>query len=104
MKVKIIGRMIVLGTMLALAAACNPLASSLGVPDFLKTHFRTHWYESTVKVHAGADFQKETGRACQNAIAMADKANHGQVRVKKIKVTGVMEDNRLISTKCRVGI
>ena len=103
MKVKIIGRMIVLGTMLVLAAACNPLVSSLGMPDFLRGH-AAHWYESTVSHQTGADFQQETGRACQDAIAMADKANHGQVRVKKIKVTGVMEDNRLISTKCRVGI
>ena len=37
MKAKIVGRMIVLGTMLILVAACNPLASSFGVPDFLKS-------------------------------------------------------------------
>jgi len=103
MKVKVI-RMIVPGTMLILAAACNPLASSLGVPDFVKTHLKTHWYESTVSHQTGANFQQETGRACQDAIAMADKANHGQVRVKKIKVTGVMKDDRLVSTKCRVEI
>ncbi|MHB1910357.1 MAG: hypothetical protein ACYCQJ_16045 [Nitrososphaerales archaeon] len=104
MKVKIVGRMIVLGTMLVLAAACNPLASSLGVPDFVKTHFRTHWYESTVKVHAVADFQKETGSACQNAIAMAEKSQPRKGPGQKIKVTGVMKDDRLVSTKCRVEI
>ena len=103
MKAKIIGRMIVLGTMLALAAACNPLVSSLGVPDFIKGH-STHWYESTVSHQAGSDFQRETGRACQNALDLAEKANHGNIRVKKIKVTGVMKDDRLISTKCRVEI
>ncbi len=42
MKAKIIGRVIVMGTMLALAAACNPLASSFGVPDFLKGQ-SSHW-------------------------------------------------------------
>ncbi|BAM06284.1 hypothetical protein [Leptospirillum ferrooxidans] len=37
MKVKIIGRMIVLATVLISAAACNPLTSSFAVPDFLKS-------------------------------------------------------------------
>ncbi len=96
-------KMIVLGTMLALAAACNPLVSSLGVPDFLKGH-STHWYESTVSHGMGEAWKIESGLACQNAIAMAEKASHGQVRIKRFKVTGVMKDNRLVSTKCRVEI
>jgi len=103
MKGKIVGRMIVLGTMLVLAAACNPLASSLGVPDFVKTHFRTHWYESTVS-HGDEGWKLESNLACENAIAAAEKANHGQFRVKKFVVTGVMKDDLLISTKCRVEI
>ena len=105
MKVKIIRRMIVLGTMLVLAAACNPLASSLGVPDFVKTHFRTHWYESTVShSQPSEDWKLETNLACENAIAAAEKANHGQIRIKKFEVTGGMKNNRLVSTKCRVEI
>jgi hypothetical protein len=96
--------MIVLGMTLALAAACsNPLTSSLGVPDFLKGH-STHWYESTVSHGAGEAWKLESGLACQNAIANAEKANHGQFRVKKFKVTGIMKNNRLVSTKCRVEI
>ncbi|MHB8544260.1 MAG: hypothetical protein ACYC9S_09725 [Leptospirales bacterium] len=103
MKVKIVGRMIVLGTMLVLAEACNPLASSLGVPDFLKGH-PTHWYESTVSHGTDEDWKLESNLACENAIAAADKANHGKFQVKKIVVTGVMKDDRLISTTCRVEI
>ena len=37
MKVKIIRRIIAMGTILTMAAACNPMASSFGVPDFLKS-------------------------------------------------------------------
>ena len=98
-----IGRMIVLGTMLTMAAACNPLASSFGVPDFLKGH-STHQYESTVSHGSGDDWKIESVLACQNAIAKADKANHGQFRVKKFEVTGILKDNRLVSTKCRIKI
>ena len=102
MKVKIIGRMIVLGTMLILSAACNPLASSLGVPDFLKGH-ASNWYESTVS-HGDEGWKLETNLACENAIAAAEKDNHGHFWVKKFQVTGVMKNNRLVSTKCRVEI
>ena len=101
MKTKI-GRVIALGTMLILVAACNPLASSLGVPDFLKGH-ASNWYESNVS-HGDEGWKIETNLACENAIAAADKANHGKVQVKKIVVTGVMKDDRLISTTCRVEI
>ena len=73
MKAKIIGRVIVLGTMLILAEACTPLASSFGVPDFLKGQ-SAHWYSSTVS-HGGAkeDWKIESGLACQNAITKAEK-------------------------------
>ena len=104
MKVKIIGRMIVLGMMLVLAAACNPLASSLGIPDFVRTHFQSHWYESTVSHGTDEDWKLESNLACENAIAEAEKANHGNFRVKKFEVTGVVKDNRLVLTKCRVEI
>lgn len=84
MKAKIIGRMIVPGTILILAAGCNPLVSSLGVPDFLKGH-SIHWYESTnASQQTGDDWKLESVLACQNAIALADKAKHGQFRVKKL--------------------
>ena len=102
MKVKIIGRMIVLGTMLALAAACNPLVSSLGVPDFLKGH-SAHWYASTVSHQPGMEVL-ETGGACQHAIAIANKANPGKLRVKKIEVAITMEGDRHESVTCRVKI
>ena len=105
MEVKIIGRMIVLERMLVLEAACNPMTSRLAVPEFLKGSHSTHWYESTTShSQASEDWKLESMLACQNAIAMADKAKHGQFRVKKFKVTGVMKDNRLVSTKCRVKI
>ena len=104
MKVKIVGRMIVLGTMLVLAAACNLLASSLVIPDFVKVHFRRHWYSSTVSHGTEEAWKLETSLACENAIAKAEKANHGNFRVRKFEVTGVVKDNRLVSTKCRVEI
>lgn len=96
--------MIVLGTMLILAAACNPLVSSLGMPDFLKGH-SGHWYASTVS-HGGGeeDWKIESSLACENAIAKAERANHGQFQIKKFEVTGILKDNRIVSTKCRVGI
>ena len=104
MKAKIIGRVIVLGTMLILAAACTPLASSFVVPDFLKGQ-SGHWYSSSVS-HGGGeeDWKIESGLACENAIAKAERANHGQFQVKKFEVTGIVKDNRIVSTKCRVGI
>lgn len=104
MKAKNIGRMIVLGTMLILAAACNPLASSFGVPDFLKGQ-SFHWYSSTVSHgDVGEDWKIESGLACQNAIARAERANHGQFKVKKIEITAAVKDNRIVSTICRIKI
>ena len=103
MKVKIVGRMIVLGTMLVLAAACNPLASSLGVPDFVKTHFRTHWYEASVS-HGDEGWKLESNLACENAIAKTEKANGENFRIKKIEVAAIVKDGRIVSTKCRVKI
>ena len=104
MKAKIIGRMIVLGTMLILAAACNPMASSFGVPDFLKGQ-SAHWYSSTAS-HGGGeeDWKIESGLACENAIAKAERSNHGQFRIKKFEVMGILKDNRIVSTKCRIRI
>ncbi len=103
MKTKI-GRVIALGTMLILVAACNPLASSLGVPDFLKGK-SAHWYSSTVSHgDGGEDWKIESGLACQNAIARAERANHGQFKVKKIEITAAVKDNRIVSTICRVKI
>ena len=99
---------IVLGSAALLTmAACNPLTSSLGLPDFAKAHFRTYWYSSTEMVNqenAGTVDLTETGRACQNAIAMAKKGNHGNPRIQKIKVTARMKNDRLISVTCRVEI
>lgn len=104
MKTKMIGRMIGLGTMLILVGACNPLASSFGVPDFIKGQ-SSHWYSSTVSHgDGGEDWKIESGLACQNAIARAERANHGQFAVKKIEITAEVKDNRIVSTKCRVGI
>ena len=102
MKAKIIGRIIVLETML-LAAACNPLASSLGVPDFLKGGHSTHWYESTVSQQTGMEVL-ETGGACQHAIAMANKANPRKLRVKKIEVRITLKGKHSESVTCRVKI
>ena len=103
MKVKIIRRIIALGTMLTMAAACNPLTSSFGFPDFLKDH-STHLYESTVSQGSGDDWKIESVLACENAIAKAEKGNHGQFRIKKFEVTGILKDNRFVSTKCRIKI
>jgi hypothetical protein len=103
MKAKIIGRTIVLGTVLILAVACNPLASSFGVPDFLKGGHSTHWYESTVSHQTGMEVL-ETGGACQHAIAMADKANPRKLRVKKIEVTITLKGEHSESVTCRVKI
>ena len=103
MKAKIIGRMIALGTMLILAAACNPLASSFGVPDILKGQ-SAHWYSSTVSHGSGDDWKIEGVLACENAIAKAEKGKHGQFQIKKFEVTGILKDNRIVSTKCRVGV
>ena len=104
MKVKIIGRMIVMGTMLILVAACNPLVSNFGVPDFLKGGHLTHWYESTVSHRVAGMEGLETGGACQHAIAMANKANTGKLRVKKIEVAITLKGNRDESVTCRVKI
>jgi hypothetical protein len=103
MKARIIGRIIVLGTVLILAGACNPLTSSFGVPDFLKGH-STHWYESTVSHRVTGWENLETGGACEHAIAVASKAHPGKLRVKKIEVAIKMKGDRYESVTCRVKI
>ena len=104
MKKKIIGRTIVLGTMLILGAACNPLTSSLGVPDFLKG-MSAHWYSSTVSHGDGSeDWKIESDLACENAMAKAERAHHRPFTIKKIEVTAEVKDNRIVSTICRVRI
>ena len=101
MKAKIIGRVIVMGTMLTMAAACNPLASSFGVPDFLKG--KGQWYSSTASPQKGME-PLETGGACQHALAMASKANPGKLRVKKIEVEITLAGDSHESVTCRVKI
>jgi hypothetical protein len=46
----------------------------------------------------------ETGGACQHAIAEAEKAHPGKLRVKKIEVAITMEGDRHESVTCRVKI
>ncbi|MHB1758351.1 MAG: hypothetical protein ACYCT9_12745 [Leptospirillum sp.] len=105
MKARIIGRMIVLGTILILAAACNPMTSSLGMPDFLRGH--TYTYEAKeplTQFGYREDWKIESGLACQNAMAKAERANGENFRIKKIEVTAIVKDGRIVSTKCRVKI
>jgi len=103
MEAKIVGRMIVLGTVLVLTGACsNPLTSSLGTPDFFKGS-GTRWYTSTVSQQTGMEVL-ETGGACQHAIAMADKANQRTLRVKKIEVTIKLTGEHSESVTCRIKI
>lgn len=101
MKVKIIGRIIVLGTVLISAAACNPMTSSFAVPDFLKG--KGQWYSSTASPQKGME-NLETGGACQHALAMASKANPGTLRVKKIEVEITLVGDSHESVTCRVKI
>ena len=95
--------MIALGTVLISAAACNPLTSSFAVPDFLKGH-SDHWYSSTGSHRIAGMENLETGGACQHAIAEAEKAHPGKLRVKKIEVAITMEGDRHESVTCRVKI
>ncbi len=103
----IIVRIVLGGAALLALEACaptNPLVHgfSLGIPDFART--RTHWYSSTVSHVEGGNLWGVSGRACQEAISMAKKADHGNPAIKKIDVTGVMKDDQLISVTCRVEI
>lgn len=99
MKVKIIRRIIALGTTLR----CNPMASSFGVPDFLRGH-SGHWYSSTLSQRIVGMENLETEGACEHAIAVAEKGHPGKLRVKEFEVTGILKDNRFVLSKCRIEI
>jgi len=108
MEAKIVGRMIVLGTVLVLTGACsNPLTSSLGTPDFFKGS-GTRWYTSTA---SGGKISGDnspahllSGLACENAIGEAATANGDHIEIKKVEVAVVMDKDRIVSTRCRVEI